>query len=354
MNKKYCLLLSVLTIMSSCSKEKKEPTCVKIFNEMNGKEFYKDVKTRNGADIQYILKSGTENPDSSMGCYAADSDSYYKFEEFFRKVAEVKHKTNKSHQEDNQGTELGDFSYEAKKLIKSTRIRVARNFEAKPFPSFMTKDQRTEVESDLKKALHSIDKNGKYYPLESMSDKEKEFFRQRGMLFQDMSSDKYLKSAGISKDFPFARGMFVSEDETRIVWINEEDHMRIISLQNGGDINFVFRNLKEMSKNIGEKIKFAKHPHFGYLSSCPTNIGTGMRASVMIKLVKLSKNLEKMKKIAKEYGLDVRGSAGEHSGSTTGYYDISNSTRFGESDLEILSKMISGVNKLVEIEQSSN
>ena len=94
--------------------------------------------------------------------------------------------------------------------------------------------------------------------------------------------DKYLETAGIQGDWPAGRGAYISEAKNFMVWINEEDHMRIIYLAEGADFNTIYEKWSNGLNLLAKYLKFAEDPKLGYLTSCPTNIGTAMRASVHI------------------------------------------------------------------------
>jgi arginine kinase len=101
--------------------------------------------------------------------------------------------------------------------------------------------------------------------------------------------DKYLEAVGLNRDWPHGRGIFHNKDKTFLVWINEEDQLRIISMQNGADIKEVFERLSRACLLIEKVCKFSHDNHLGYITSCPTNLGTALRASVMIHLPNLGK-----------------------------------------------------------------
>ena len=107
-----------------------------------------------------------------------------------------------------------------------------------------------------------------------------------------MSKDDFLLSAGISRDWPHGRGCYVSEDKEFIIWVGEEDHLRIMCMKKGTLLNEVFDRLKDAVDIVEELIEggCAKSASFGVVTSCPTNVGTGMRASVHIKLPNLTKD----------------------------------------------------------------
>merc|ERR1711862_745837 len=172
-------------------------------------------------------------------------------------------------------------------------------------------------------------------------------------LFND--SDRFLRAASGYDDWPEGRGIFHNKDKTFLVWVNEEDHLRIISMQKGGDVKGVFERLARGIKTVQDSVKgesgkdFMLDPKYGYLHSCPTNLGTGMRASVHVDLPGWTKEgLPALKKRCEELGLQPRGTRGESGGQTGITYDISNKHRLGYSEVELVQKMIDGVNTLWE------
>lgn len=172
-------------------------------------------------------------------------------------------------------------------MINSTRIRVARNFADVPLGSAVTREQRLTIESNIVKALSKFtgDLKGTYYSLGSMTEDQKKQLTADHFLFK--GDDKYLQSAFLEREWPEARGIFHNDSKTFLVWVNEEDQLRIISMQPGSDIREVFERLSRAVAGIEKEAKFAHDEHLGYISSCPTNLGTGLRASVHIRLPKL-------------------------------------------------------------------
>ena len=102
--------------------------------------------------------------------------------------------------------------------------------------------------------------------------------------------DWFLESSGLNRDWPSGRGIFHNKEKSFLVWVNEEDQLRIISMQKGSDIGAVFKRLSIAASEIEKKAKFAHDEHLGYITSCPTNLGTALRASVHIKLPMLAKD----------------------------------------------------------------
>lgn len=148
--------------------------------------------------------------------------------------------------------------------------------------------------------------------------------------------DRFLKACNLNRDWPSGRGIFHNEKKTFLVWVNEEDQLRIISMQPGAGIAEVFGRLSRAAAHIETICKFAHDDHLGYITSCPTNLGTALRASVHIKLPKLMNNKEVFNKIADENYVQIRGIHGEHTETNDGVFDISNKRRLGRSERELV------------------
>jgi len=171
--------------------------------------------------------------------------------------------------------------------------------------------------------------------------------------FLFVSGDRNLTVAGMERDWPEGRGIFHNAAKTFLVWVNEEDQLRIISMQMGGDVKGVFERLCRGIKGVQDSVKkesgkdFCLDEKYGYIHSCPTNLGTGMRASVHVDLPGWTKHsVDKLKARCEELHLQPRGTRGESGGQTGHTYDISNKHRLGYSEVELVQKMIDGVNIL--------
>merc|ERR1719365_263923 len=237
--------------------------------------------------------------------------------------------------------------------VHSTRVRVGRSIDGFGLSPGITKEQRLGVESLLKNALSKLtgDLAGTYYPLTGMDEKVRQQLVDDHFLF--MSGDRNLIVAGMERDWPEGRGIFHNEAKTFLLWVNEEDQMRIISMEKGGDVKGVFSRLARGIKAVGDSVKaesgkdFALSEQYGYIHSCPTNLGTGMRASVMIALPGYTKEgIDALKKRCEELAVQPRGTRGESGGYDGCTYDVSNKHRLGYSEVELVQKMIDGVNTL--------
>ena len=212
--------------------------------------------------------------------------------------------------------------------VHSTRIRVGRSIDGFGLSPGITKQQRLDVESLMKKAFANLsgDLAGTYYPLTGMSEKVRQQLVDDHFLF--VSGDRNLIAAGMERDWPEGRGIFHNKDKTFLTWVNEEDQLRIISMQSGGDVRAVFDRLARGIKAVGDAVKaesgkdYALSEQYGYIHSCPTNLGTGMRASVHVDLPGwTAESVDKLKARCEELAVQPRGTRGE-SGGQTGEWQI--------------------------------
>jgi len=309
-----------------------------------------------GFTFEQAIFSGAKWTNSGIGVYAGCHEGYYTFAALFDKIIQEYHGhgPNDKHISSMDHTKLNcpDFPADEDAMINSTRIRVARNLADFPLGTAITAAQRREVEAKVVSALDKFegDLKGKYYSLGNMSDSDRKQLIADHFLFK--GGDKYLQSCGLENEWPEARGIFHNEAKTFLVWVNEEDQLRIISMQKGSNIRQVFERLSVASAQIEKVAKFANDEHLGYITTCPTNCGTGMRASVHIKLPKLGKNQEMFNSIADKYFVQIRGAHGEHTETDDGIFDISNKRRLGRNEVDLTQDMYNGVKAMIQAEKS--
>jgi len=316
----------------------------------------KDRKDKYGFTFKQAIFSGAKWTNSGVGVYAGSHESYYDFAPFMDKIIETYHghKTTDKHISSMDVNELDcpDFPADEDAMINSTRIRVARNLAEFPLGTSISREDRLKAEALIVKALDTFDGDlkGKYYSLPKMTTAERDSLIADHFLFK--GGDKYLQSCGLEREWPEARGIFHNNAKTFLVWVNEEDQLRIISMQKGSNIRQVFERLSVASAKIEKIAKFQNDSHLGYISTCPTNLGTGMRASVHIKLPKLQKNQDKFNAIADKYFVQIRGAHGEHTETDDGIFDISNLRRLGRNEVQLTQDMYNGVKALIQAEKA--
>ena len=145
--------------------------------------------------------------------------------------------------------------------------------------------------------------------------------------------------------------MFINRNKTFLIWLNEEDHIRVISIQKGASMRQVYARLIKGLLLLEKKLEFVKHERFGYLTFCPTNIGTGLRASVHVKLPKLKASSDRLAQLCETLNLQARSIHGEHGAdSDEGIFDISNKIRIGKTEFDLVNAMYDGIKKLLNEE----
>jgi len=309
-----------------------------------------------GFTLGQAIACAVEFDDQNCGIYAGDWDSYKDFADVFDPIIQEYHgiSGDAKHTSDMDSTKIKG-SIDAAAPVKSTRIRVGRNLDGFGLSPGITKSHRTEFEALMKKAFEGLegDLAGTYYPLTGMDEKDRQQLVDDHFLF--MSGDKNLQVAGMERDWPEGRGIFHNKDKTFLVWVNEEDQLRIISMQKGSDVTEVFDRLARGINAVEESIfkecgkKFMLDERYGYIHSCPTNLGTGMRASVHVTLPGWhKKGIKALKARCEELAVQPRGTRGESGGHIDDTYDISNKHRLGYSEVELVQNMIDSVNTLVK------
>merc|ERR1712226_164365 len=315
------------------------------------------IKTKtSGFTLAQAIACAVQFDDQHCGIYAGDADSYTDFYDVFHPLILEYHglKDGFRHQSDMDSSKIvGNINEKAP--VKSTRIRVGRSISGFGLSPGITREQRQDVEKLMKSAFGKLkfDLAGKYFPLQGMAEADRQQLVDDHFLF--VSGDKNLIAAGMEREWPEGRGIFHNSAKSFLVWVNEEDQLRIISMQKGGDVKGVFDRLARGIDAVGESVKaesgrdFMLHPVYGYLHSCPTNLGTGMRASVHIDLPGWTKEgLPALKARCEELKVQPRGTRGESDGQTGVTYDISNKHRLGYSEVELVQCMIDGVNTLYD------
>uniref|UniRef100_A0AC34R0G2 Arginine kinase n=1 Tax=Panagrolaimus sp. JU765 TaxID=591449 RepID=A0AC34R0G2_9BILA len=318
----------------------------------------KDKKTKLGATLLDVIQSGVANLDSGVGVYAPDAESYTLFKPLFDPIIQEYHNGFGPSQK-QPATDLGegktnqfvDLDPEGK-FIQSTRIRCGRSLQGYQFNPCLTQANYLEMEAKVKGALEKLEGelSGTYYPLKGMTKETQNQLIADHFLFKE--GDRFLQHANACRYWPDGRGIFHNKDKTFLVWVNEEDHLRIISMQNGGNVGQVLERLIKGVKSIESKVPFARDERLGWLTFCPTNLGTTVRASVHIKLPKISAKPD-FKKICDDLKLQIRGIHGEHSDTSSGVFDISNRARLGLTEFEAVKQMYEGVKHLIELEKKA-
>jgi len=313
------------------------------------------IKTKtSGFTLAKAIACAVQFDNQHCGIYAGDEDSYTDFADVFDPLICEYHglPAGFKHVSDMDPSKVnGNVNPEVP--VHSVRIRVGRSIQGFGLSPGITKEQRIGVEKLVSTALKRLqgDLAGNYYPLTGMDERVRQQLVDDHFLF--MSGDRNLTVAGMERDWPEGRGIFHNKEKSFLVWVNEEDQTRIISMQKGGDVKGVFERLARGIKAVQDCVKaesgkdFQLSEKFGYIHSCPTNLGTGMRASVHVDLPGWTKEgLDKLQARCEQLAVQPRGTRGESGGQTGHTYDISNKHRLGHSEVQLVQTMIDGVNTL--------
>jgi len=335
---------------SGCKSLLKKYLTKEVFDQLKNK------KTSLGATLLDVIQSGCENLDSGVGVYAPDAEAYSLFSPLFDPIIEDYHvgfKQTDSHPPCNFGDGKAFVNVDPEgKYVISTRVRCGRSMQGYPFNPCLTEAQYKEMEQKLSSTLGGLEGElkGTYYPLTGMTKNVQQQLIDDHFLFKE--GDRFLQAANACRYWPAGRGIYHNDNKTFLVWCNEEDHLRIISMQMGGDLGCVVRRLIGGVKEIEKRIPFSHHDRLGFLTFCPTNLGTTVRASVHIKLPNLAANRDKLEAVAGKYNLQVRGTRGEHTEAEGGVYDISNKRRMGLTEFQAIMEMQNGILELIKMEKS--
>ncbi|MFB1051347.1 protein arginine kinase [Paraliobacillus sp. JSM ZJ581] len=230
-------------------------------------------------------------------------------------------------------------------IVLSTRIRLARNFEQFTFPIIAREEELTPVVKIIQAHCHH-QSFADYQNLEYISMEELKPIQKRVLV------EKHLISPNLAEKSKNS-GVLISDNEQVSVMINEEDHIRMQLYFPGLQLEKALESAFAFDDWLEEKVDYAYDEHRGYLTSCPTNVGTGMRASVMMHLpaLTLTQKLSKMLPAINQLGLVVRGIYGEGSEAVGNIFQISNQVTLGRSEADIIDNLLSVVKKLIEQEQ---
>ena len=217
-------------------------------------------------------------------------------------------------------------------VVVSSRIRLARNIIEYPFETRCSKKENEEIVNKIKEVLPSIGYGLKILNLKDMD---------------DITKMSLVEKRLVSPDF------VMNKNDIGAIAINEEDHLRLQVFAPGFEIEELLKLMVEIDTKFGKTLNYAYNDKYGYLTACPTNVGTGMRVSVMVHLPALTKtgNIQKVLHIINNFGMNIRGIYGEGSKAAGDMYQISNKQTLGVSEEEIINNMKIIVEKIIEQER---
>jgi len=230
-------------------------------------------------------------------------------------------------------------------IVISSRIRLARNLADYPFISRATRQDRTEIEHVLRERILSIEASGDllYLNVEELEGVDRQLLVERQLI-----SREHAESQG-------ARAVAIDGCEKFSLMINEEDHLRMQVMQSGLNLQSVWEQVNRLDDLIEDKVTFAFHERLGYLTACPTNVGTGMRVSVMLHLPALviTRQIDKVFRSLQKISLAVRGLYGEGSQAMGDFYQISNQITLGKTEADLIQQVAEIVPVIIDYERQA-
>jgi protein arginine kinase len=231
-------------------------------------------------------------------------------------------------------------------IVLSTRIRLARNVDGYAFTGRARDGERLRVLSQVREAVTSIPSmaDSVMYRLDELPSTARSLLHERHLVSKEL--------AGLEPPHPLRTGAAVFLADGLGVMVNEEDHLRLQALRSGFALQEAYAAIDKLDRDLGSRVPYSYHGEFGFLTACPTNVGTGLRGSVLIHLpgLVLTKEIAKVLNSLQQMGLTYRGLYGEGSEVVGNFFQISNQTTLGRSEEELLDQLLRVVGHVVERE----
>ena len=230
-------------------------------------------------------------------------------------------------------------------IVVSSRVRLARNLRHRAFPGWAKKAERTQILELIKPRVEELTEMQDSFSelLQDLSALEKQVLVERHLISREHAA----KGAG--------SGVVMNRRQTLSIMINEEDHLRMQSIRSGLQLKNAFKLVDKVDSTLESKLDFAYDPRLGYLTACPTNVGTGMRASAMLHLpgLVLSDLINQVIQAVGKIGLAVRGLYGEGTEAMGNLFQISNQTTLGEKEDDIIGRLTKVIETIIEKEHDA-
>lgn len=227
-------------------------------------------------------------------------------------------------------------------VIVSTRVRLARNITDVPFPPKWSDAAAKEITDNVKKALDTTNEKYAYLNLDNAPQRNKSALVEDHLISREMLKGKN-------------KALFLNEAGSVAVMVGEEDHIRIQAIAPGFDLAAVFEAADAIDDTMGKALDYAFDEQFGFLTHCPTNVGTGMRASVMLHLpaLRMAGSINSLIGQVGKLGLTIRGVYGEGSESRGDLYQLSNQITLGLSESQTIEKLTDIVKQIIQMERDA-
>ncbi|XP_072121171.1 creatine kinase M-type-like [Mobula birostris] len=341
----------------------KNQTCMANVLTMQMYKRLRNRATQSGFTLDDVIQPGVDNPEHSCmrttGCVAGDAESYTVFMQFFDPLIELYHsgyKINEKHKSDMNPENLKGGDDLDGRYVLACCVSTGRNIDDFSFPPHCSRGERRALEKLAIAALNGLNDEfkGTYHSLKNLSEEDRRSLTDAGILTDYIVTPKML-SSGMARDWPDARGVWHNDMKNFIVWVNKEDHLRISSMQQGGNLKQAFVQYCLGLKKLEEIYHQKKHTfiwkdNLGYVLTCPSELGTGMRASVHIRLKYISKHA-KFDEILQRLRLEKKFTDAALASSESEVCDISNADRIGFSEVQLLQLVVDGIKLLINMDK---
>lgn len=244
--------------------------------------------------------------------------------------------------------------------ILSSRVRFARNLSGFPFPTKANQQELNEILAMTSLAISKDTNLARVFAetqpivIDKITPLQAEFLVERHLISPDFVHKIFKKKTSKTTN-SFGRAVFINKDETISLMVNEEDHLRFQVLTAGLNFQQGYEQLNELDNNLESVLNFCYSPRYGYLTACPSNVGTGLRASILIQLpgLILTKEIEKVIRGIWQIGYAVRGLFGEGTETKGYFFQVSNTVTLGQSESEIIEGIEKIAQQLIDYEEKA-
>ena len=228
-------------------------------------------------------------------------------------------------------------------IVISSRIRLARNLADFPFIKRCSAEDRQAIERTVRAKMEKLEqwKDVRYLLVNELSEVDRQFLVERQLISRELA------------DAEGARAVAIDPSEQFSVMVNEEDHLRLQVMHSGLSLQDAWSTINELDNLVEREITYAFHSKFGYLTACPTNVGTGLRVSVMLHLPALviTRQIDKVFRSLQKISVTVRGLYGEGSQYMGDFYQVSNQITLGRSEEELVQQVSEVIPVLIDYER---
>ncbi len=230
-------------------------------------------------------------------------------------------------------------------IVVSSRIRLARNIEGYPFLSKMTVEQQREIVEKVEEAVRKIPAFAEsfYFKSNQMTEVDRQFLLERHLISREHASEQGVRAVAISSN------------QTVSLMVIEEDHLRLQAFDSGFNLSETWKTITRIDDELSKPLEFSFDMNLGYLTACPTNVGTGLRASCMMHLpsLVLTKQVHKILQALSKLNLAARGLYGEGTQATGNFFQLSNQMTLGQPEEEIIENLSAVIRQVIEHEKEA-